>query len=243
MDTLDKIPTSKLRGFSDHVLKITDNDKGELMNLVQYALLCVVPIVLLNKSIQTFIPDVNEEKGSLEIGVEVVTQMAILFVGMFFIHRVVTFIPTYSGVAYPDLNMVNVVLSFLVIVLSLQTRLGEKVSILAERVSDFFRGFMGMKKNKEIVVEEDGDAPAHQGSEADEIHDYETRQMGEPRVTMATQMSQHNQVPVMSNQGNYPERTPGASMQQHRTNPNFGMMHQEPMAANAVLGGSGFSSW
>ena len=38
-----------------------------MMNIIQYSLMAVVPIVFLNKSIQKFVPDIDEEKGSLEV--------------------------------------------------------------------------------------------------------------------------------------------------------------------------------
>ena len=115
-----------------HVFNFDDDSKNEMMNIIQYSLLAVIPIVFLNKSIQKFVPDVDEEKGSLEILVEVIGQIVIMFIGILLIHRLITYIPTYSNVKYADFNIINVILGFLVIVLSLQTKLGEKVNILLE---------------------------------------------------------------------------------------------------------------
>jgi hypothetical protein len=63
-----------------------------------------------------------------------------MFVSLFFIHRIITFFPTYSGVKYPDFSIVFVILSMLMITLSLQTKLGEKVTILVERLVDLWNG-------------------------------------------------------------------------------------------------------
>ena len=51
----------------NHVFSTTDESKAELFNAVQYGLIGVVPVVLLNKIIQKFIPDADPEKSSLEL--------------------------------------------------------------------------------------------------------------------------------------------------------------------------------
>ena len=63
-----------------------------------------------------------------------------MFIGIFFIHRLVTFVPTYSKTNYEQFNVTSIVIAFLVIVLSLQTRLGEKVNILIDRLLDYIDG-------------------------------------------------------------------------------------------------------
>lgn len=144
----DLLETSDKNGFVGHVFNFNANAKEEMMNIVQYAVLAIIPVVLLNKSIQRFIPDVDDEKSSLEIGVEVLVQVVIMFLGIFFIDRLVTFVPTYSTKKYESLSVINITLSMLVITLSLQTRLGEKVSILADRVGEMWSGEPKKKKKK-----------------------------------------------------------------------------------------------
>lgn len=128
------------QGFINHVFKFDDSTKKELLNIIQYALLSVIPIVTLNKSIQNFMPETDEEKGSIEILAEVVTQLIVIFLGMFFIHRVVVYVPTYSKMNYENFSVVNIVMAFMVIILSLQTKLGLKVNILADRIIDLIDG-------------------------------------------------------------------------------------------------------
>lgn len=147
----DIMETASKEGFIGHVFNFNANAKEEMMNIVQYAILAVIPVVLLNKSIQRFIPEVDDEKSSLEIVVEVVVQLIFMFLGIFFIDRLVTFVPTYSTKKYEPLSVINIILSMLVITLSLQTRLGEKVSILVDRVNEMWSGSSeedGKKKKK-----------------------------------------------------------------------------------------------
>ena len=107
-----------------------------------------VPIIIVNKIIQRFIPEADDEKKSIEITAEVLVQIIIMFLATFFIHRIITYIPTYSGENYPEFSVVNIIIVMLVIVLSLQTKLGEKVSILVERVVELWEGPKDTKKGK-----------------------------------------------------------------------------------------------
>jgi hypothetical protein len=69
-----------------------------------------------------------------------------MFLMILIIHRIVTYIPPYSGEKYADFNVTNIILSMLVIILSLQTKLGEKVSILVDRVIELWEGPKDTKK-------------------------------------------------------------------------------------------------
>jgi len=157
------LETSDKNGFVGHVFNFNANAKEEMMNIVQYAVIAIIPVVLLNKSIQRFIPDVDDEKSSLEIGAEVLVQVIIMFLGIFFIDRLVTFVPTYSTKKYESLSVINITLSMLVITLSLQTRLGEKVSILADRVGEMWSGET-KKKKKQKNGNQSGGQPHQQQS-------------------------------------------------------------------------------
>ncbi len=126
--------------FMHHVLKFDDTTKSDLFNTLQYALLSVLPIVLLNKGIRFYIPEVDESKSSLEILIEVFAQILVMFLGLFYIDRLVTFVPPYSGEKYEPYIVKNTILGVLVIVLSLNTKLGEKVNILIDRIFEFATG-------------------------------------------------------------------------------------------------------
>ena len=100
----------------------------------------MIPIVILNKLIQRFIPDADDEKSSIEIVIEILLQLIVRFCGIVIIHRIITYIPTYSGFKYENLVLTNVILAFLVIVLSIQTKLGIKVNILFDRLMELWNG-------------------------------------------------------------------------------------------------------
>ena len=126
--------------FFKYVFKFDDEGKSELLNIIQYALLAIVPIVILNKTMQKIVPEADEEKGNIEILAEIVIQVICIFVGLLIVNRIVTYVPTYSGVKYPDINIIHNILAILMITISLQTKLGDKVSIIVERISEMWNG-------------------------------------------------------------------------------------------------------
>ena len=142
MDSLDDLTenSSGKGGFFKHVFNFEDDTKSDILNIIQYALIAIIPIVIMNKMMQRFVPEADEDKDSYQIVAEILGQIIVMFLLMFIIHRIITYIPTYSGVKYMKLNITNIILAMLVIILSLQTKLGEKVSILVDRLIDLWEG-------------------------------------------------------------------------------------------------------
>ena len=126
--------------FINHVFSTTEEGKAEILNVIQYSLYGVLPIVFLNKTVQKFVPEADVEKSSLELLAEIFIQIVIMFIGIVLIHRAITFFPTYSGFKYEQFNLTTVILAFLVIVLSLQTKLGIKINILVDRAVEMWNG-------------------------------------------------------------------------------------------------------
>lgn len=140
---MEHLEDKNSRTFYSHVFQFNDESKADVMNLMQYAFIALIPIILLNKLLQRYMPPADDDKGSIEMTIEIIIQLLVLFFGLYMIHRFITYFPTYSGMKYPDLNIVNLALVALVILLSIQTKLGEKVAILAERVMEFWDGKTG----------------------------------------------------------------------------------------------------
>jgi len=133
-------PVGSKKTFFTHVFSTTEDGKAEIMNVTQYSLLGVIPIVILNKVIQRFVPEADADKSTVEILVEVLIQLIVMFVGIIIIHRIITYIPTYSEFKYESLTLTNVILAFLILVLSIQTKIGIKVNILVDRVMETWNG-------------------------------------------------------------------------------------------------------
>ena len=100
MDVLQESKDVTRNTFISHVFSSTEEDKAELMNVVQYALVAIIPVIVLNKMIQRFVPEADPDKSSIELLAEVMIQVVAIFGGLVIIHRMITFLPTYSGFKY-----------------------------------------------------------------------------------------------------------------------------------------------
>ena len=63
-------------------------------------------------------PLVDENKGSLELSLEVIIQSILLFIGILLINKAIRYFPTYSGVNYQPMDMISLVPIFLVIMIA-----------------------------------------------------------------------------------------------------------------------------
>ncbi len=216
--------------FISHVFNSSDEGKAEVLNVIQYSLSAILPVVLLNKTIQKFVPEADVEKSSLELLAEIFIQIVVMFIGIVLIHRVITYFPTYSGYKYEAFNLTTVILAFLVIVLSLQTKLGIKVNILVDRVYELWNG-PGTKEKKQGRKEGMSGAQNHQSSQADSLDDSRT-QTGmfppPPAVTTTNRSSGQGYDYMVKVQGS------GAPQGEYS---DFG---PAPAAANSLLAGGSF---
>ena len=74
-ETTTKEVSKSTVGFFKFVFNFDDDNKNEMLNLFQYALLGIVPVLITLKVIKHLIPEEDESKGNLEILAETVGQM------------------------------------------------------------------------------------------------------------------------------------------------------------------------
>jgi hypothetical protein len=134
-------------------------------------------------------------------------------------------------------HIIYIILAILMITMSLQTKLGDKVSILVDRVYELWNGKPENKNGKKgnvkvsqpISGQQQMSQPMVDGTAISSLPTYNT-----------TALSQTQQLPnydSMHRQDTTPligAATPGMSE---------GMASSDPLAANSVLGGGGFGSW
>ena len=169
--------------FLNHIFDTSEEAKAEILNVVQYAITGILPVVALNKTIQKFIPEADIEKSSLEVLAEIFIQIVVMFVGVVLIHRLITYFPTYSGYKYEAFNLTTVILAFLVIVLSLQTKLGIKVNILVDRALELWNG----PSNESVKKDSKRPVNNHATSQADTLDNSGVQNgMFPPAPAMAT---------------------------------------------------------
>jgi len=228
------------KSFLKHVFNFDDDSKYDILNIIQYALIALIPVIILNKSMSNYVPEADDKKSSMELSAEIIIQIIVMFIGLLIIHRVITFVPTYSGVKYPDFNIVFIILAVLMITLSLQTKLGEKVSILFDRLMDLWNGTDSKKKGKSGNVKVTQPIAGQQPQQQMIMPQLQpTYTDGTSINSLPTSSSSTQQLPNYDNmykQQNTPlvnAATPG------------GMEggFQEPMAANEGFGAFGGSVW
>ena len=148
MDSLED--KSSKEGFFKYVFEFNSNTKNQLLNITQYSLLSIIPIVLINTFMQYYVPEVDDTKSSLEIIIEVLFQIVFIILSLFYINRILFYIPTVSKEHYQDLNFTSLILSIFVVILSLQTKLGDKINILIKRFLELFNIEKSTKKKNEV---------------------------------------------------------------------------------------------
>jgi len=234
------------KSFIKHVFNFEDEGKAEFLNVIQYSLLAIIPIVALNKVMQKFVPEADDQKGSFEILAEVIGQIVVLFVGLIFINRIITYVPTYSGIKYPEHNVIFIITGTLMVILSLQTKLGDKVSILVERLFDLWEGKSADDKKKKGKAKQGSGSIKVSQPIAQNPGQMSTQMMMRESYTDGTSISN---LPVASAEQQLPDYNKMYGGQQTplvgAASPGMdsGMM-MGPMAANEALGGSfGGSSW
>lgn len=235
MDTSDES-----NGFFKHVFNFNDDSKSDILNIIQYAVIAIIPVVILNKSIGKYVPEADDKKGSLELSAEVIIQVIVTFIGLLLIHRIITFIPTYSNTKYADFNIVYIILAILMITMSLQTKLGEKVSILVDRLMELWNGPSDKKKKGK-----NGSVKVSQPISGQQI-----LQQSQPPTSSYTDGTAISSLPTSDSQPDSTQQMPNYNnMYRQDTTPLVGAASPSmsegfggPVAASEFLGGGGFGS-
>ena len=254
---MDNSDESK-KSFLKYVFNLEDEGKSEMLNLLQFSLISFIPLVILSKLLEKYAPQTDDSKGSLEISAEVVIQVIVLFVGLFFINRIAMFFPTFSGENYPKINVITSVLSILAILVMLSSNISAKVNILTERIYDLWEGKTD-KNSKTKTVNVNGKQVTVKVSQPISQQPQQPPQSSGYSKPMYNDSTSINQLPTndMSRAQEYslsPQSLPNYDAMYRQDNtPMVGAatpggqqesFTQEPMAANDALGGwGGFSSW
>ena len=218
-------------GFFKYVFNFDDENKAQILNMLQYGVLAIIPTIIILKITKNIVPEENEDKGSLEILVESVGQLILILLLIWLSNKVISYVPTYSKVEYPDFNIISVLLPWLVVLFTMQTKLGHKINILAERLTNVWEGNISLgEKKKEPLTVRQPFSGMHQPSQADTlgINTGVPPMMG-GGTTSLSNLPPNQSAPNFNAMYQGPNTPmPGAASPQ---------MAQEPMAANDAFGG------
>ena len=121
------------KSFFNYMISLNPNEKNDLLNMLQYSVLAIIPIIIVLKLMKKYIPSENDKKASIEILIELVLQLIIIFAAFWFINRLICFIPTYSTAPYPHFNIIQLILPVIFILFSMNSTISEKATILMNR--------------------------------------------------------------------------------------------------------------
>ena len=214
-------------GFMEHMTKMDDESKSLLMNMTQYAVLSLIPILALNYVTEIVFPEHEESKGNFELVVEILGELVFTLISLFFINRLVTFAPTYSGTPMTSVNFMTIAVLFVLIQATCNcSELAKKLNALAKRIQKLWNGEEEEKPKQENVSVTrpitglTQPVPTHQASRADYVN---TQQNVTPPLLPTNEAT---------SQANYGGPTINQQVEQAQ------MGGFEPMAANGVLGGA-----
>lgn len=232
-----KDTSNKTMGFFNYVFDFDTENKNDMLNMLQYTILSMIPLILVLKVTRTYVSDADEEKGSLELLAESLIQIIFIVLSFWFINRIIQYIPTYSGHPYKLFNETTFILGFMFILLTIQTKLGEKIRILTDRVQELWAGNSSLAEKKEANVKVHQPF-GHQPSQADNLGNPMMMGMAPPPPQMTNMRAQTTEA-QMPRQGGFGQMYQGPTNQ--LVGANAPAMAQEPMAANA--GGLFGSPW
>lgn len=212
--------------FFSYVFNFDEDNKAGMLNMMQYTLLAILPVVILLKLVKHYIPEDDESKPSLEVLVEVILQLVILFLSIWFIDKMIRFVPTYSGVCYFKFNETNFIIPILLVLITMQTKLGAKINLLIDRINDLWSGNTGKKNQNKGQVKvtqplAGGRPPQHMPSQADVLSMPQNVNTGNTSLISDLPIAPPNQ----------------------QSNNQVPQMDLGPMAANEALGGGFGSMW
>jgi len=93
------------KGFFSWVFYMDEKMKTELINIGQYIGLALLFYSILIYFMNMYLPLIDETNSSIEIIIKLLVFVYILFYSIYFINRIICYIPTFSAHPYPDYIM------------------------------------------------------------------------------------------------------------------------------------------
>jgi len=120
--------------FVNYMFSMSDGEKVEIINMFQYVILAIIPILVIVRLMQNYIPPLNNKKATIEIAIELIVQLVVLFGLFFFVHKLIAFIPTYTKQQYQNVQFLPLVLPLLFVLFTMDKNFGEKAQLLLKRL-------------------------------------------------------------------------------------------------------------
>ena len=228
--------------FFNYVFNFDSDNKAVILNMFQYIIIALIPVVLILKFVKEYIPEDDEKKDNLEILLEIILQLGVLFVAIYFIDKITRYFPTYSKVPYSKFNEVSFIIPTLLLMFTMQTKLGAKINIIYNRVLQLWggskSGFTGGNANGTAVVNVNGqNIRIRQPIVANNMHQMSRSDtLDNTLIAPPSNQMPNNNVSMIDSLPNMMNANGQPNYQSQAMQTAF-MDTMEPMAANGALGG------
>jgi|TARA_B110000285_G_scaffold232363_1_gene303248 hypothetical protein len=148
-DSSHPVSTSHL-SFVEYITSFTSKEKSQLLNLIQYGGLSVLPLLIILKLMKIYIPDEDPFKPTTEILFEIVIQIITIIGALFITHKIILYFPTYSNLDYDNFSLLSALLPLFFLMFTLDTKISNKLNSLFDRLLVA----LGISKDNTINIEE-----------------------------------------------------------------------------------------
>ena len=134
----DSIKPITNQGFFSYVFKLSKFKQEDLLNIIQYSSLSIIPIMLFIYFTKKYSPGATHEDSSLYMFIITFIELMVMIIGIFFIDRIINYIPTFSGKYYESINLTTVIIVFVILMLISHAGFRERTAILLYRFDTWF---------------------------------------------------------------------------------------------------------
>ena len=234
-------------GLLKHVFNFDKKTKNILLNTIQYLVILLIPLKLTDKLLDyLFENQVYSNRNTFVILAECLVEIIIMVIIIFIIHRFIIYIPTYSGTAISNINLIHIAIMVAFSKLHNNERFKTKIDYIVNKLNDEISPkdekkvgnvYNPLQNNNNNVM------PRHIPSEINNqnIHNSHNtlRSLEHTAIEQSQNQINNNNISLGLLPQQSPNMTQPLSTSLGINNINNQIM--EPEAANNT--GSGFSSW
>jgi hypothetical protein len=160
-----------------------------------------------------------------------IADINVLLLTIWFVNKIIRYIPTRSKTPYHTFNETNFILPFLIILFTIDTKLGNKINILIDRLFDLYNGKTNLNNNKKNAQNQQ-DVKTTQPISRGALSQNQSNNTGAQQTPQFNNLALNN--PQFNQQNN---NSPETNFNNVFSGPNINNLLQieEPMAANEVL--------
>ena len=230
-----------------HVFNFDTETKNNLMNIVQYLVILIIPLKLVNDLIE-YLFENNDylNKNFLIILAECLFEIIITIVTILLIHRFITYIPTYSGTPYNNINLLQIALLFTFYNIRKNERFKNKFHHVVNKINQEI--YPKYEKNQSVVLNKQNNLQNNLQNNVQYLPQQPNINIEQNNIPNLASL-EHRAVEQSVNRNNNnipPELIPQQTQQPSENNFKetiFNDLTKEPIAANDGNSGGNFSSW